>query len=130
MGWSWRRACACLGVVGVLGLGVLPPEHVHFVADHDHEPAELVHRHFEPHHTTSLQAHVESPEAATYLSGVFIVPAQEAPIAPGAFVVVAVTPEPITRNCTHWRGSGRDLRVHDPPWARCHPLRGPPFLLA
>ena len=131
MGSTWRRAWACLGVLGFLGLSVLPPEHVHFAAAHeDHEPAEVVHRHFEPHHATSPQPHVESPDDATYLANLFVVSAPHALGAPSAFVVVAAAPEPESQSFTRWHASGRDLRVHDPPWARSNALRGPPSQLA
>ena len=72
-----RRVSAGLGALGVIGLALLPPEHVHLAADHYDVRAEVVHRHFQPHHPVAPQIHVENlDEDATYLNSAFTIPAQ------------------------------------------------------
>src|SRR5215212_7958128 len=44
-----RLVCALAAIVGLAGLTILPPEHVHGHGDVDHHAA-TVHRHFAPHH--------------------------------------------------------------------------------
>jgi hypothetical protein len=131
-GWLLRRVSACLGALGVLGLAFLPPEHVHRAADHDdHHRAEVVHRHFAPHHAAAPQTHVENPDDdATYLSSVFTVPADASAVGPDNSCLVASQPEDAAPGFTQWHRQARDLRAHDPPWACATGLRGPPQLLA
>ena len=130
-GWLLRRVSACLGALGVLGLAFLPPEHVHLAADHDHLRAEVVHRHFAPHHAAAPQTHVENPDDdPTYLSSVFTVPGDASVAGPDYVGLVASQPEDTVPGFTQWHRRTRDLRAHDPPWACGHGLRGPPQLLA
>lgn len=127
-----RRASACLVTLGIIGLAVLPPEHVHLAADRDdHLRGEVVHRHFEPHHADFPQSHLENPDAdAAYLSGAFTLPGQPSVVAPDGSSLVLEAADPAVPGFTQWHGNARDLRAHDPPWARAHALRGPPFRLA
>ena len=123
-----RRVSAALCVLGVVGLALLPPEHVHHAADHDHD-AEVVHRHFEPHHAARPQVHVENPdEDATYLSSVFTLPDTDSLSRPALVFTAATLPAITAPVFTPWHFEKRDLRVHDPPWARALSLRGPPSL--
>ena len=125
------RVSAWLGTLGVLGLAVLPPEHVHLAADHDHLRAEVVHRHFDPHHAVAPQTHVENPDDdPTYLSSAFTIPVHASGVGPGDASILVVEPEDTAPAFTPWHATRRDLRAHDPPWGRAHSLRGPPQLLA
>jgi hypothetical protein len=126
------RAVAWLAVLGIVGMAVLPPEHVHLGADHDdHVRPEVVHRHFAPHHQISIETHVEPPEAdATYIHAAFTVPEQASLAAPDTPPFVVLPQAEVLVISTQWHQTGRDLRDHDPPWARPHALRGPPRLLA
>ena len=127
---SGFRAVACLAVLGVVALALLPPEHVHLGADHDdHVRPETVHRHFAPHHPIAIQTHVEPPDdEATYLDNAFAPLPQFAGPGPQQ-PSYAVLPEiPVTRRVTTWHPKSRDLRAHDPPWADAPSLRGPPSL--
>jgi hypothetical protein len=119
-------------VCGVLGLALLPPEHVHAAAGHDDDAhAEVVHRHFERHAASPPQTHAEDPdEDATYLASVFTIPADETLARPDGDATAADwLLRPVSR-LTSWHRQSRDLRVHDPPWGRAHTLRGPPSPLA
>ena len=125
-GFLLRRVSACLGALGVIGLVVLPPEHVHLAADHDHLRAEVVHRHFEPH-AVAPETHVENPDDDfTYLSSAFTVPVLASVVGPGDVWILVVKPEGTAPGFTQWHRRTHDLRVHDPPWACGHDLRGPP----
>jgi hypothetical protein len=42
--------------MSVLGLAALPTEHLHAAAIRDGHQAEIVHRHFEPHHAVAPHA--------------------------------------------------------------------------
>ena len=126
-----RRVSACLAAFGLVGLALLPPEHVHVAANHDHGRTEVVHRHFEPHHATAPQTHVENPDDdPTYLSSAFTVPTPVSVVGHGNAWVLAATSGVAAPGFTQWHRRTRDLRVHDPPWACVHSLRGPPQLLA
>ena len=62
-GWLLRRVSACLGASGVLGLALLPPEHVHLAADHDHICAPRSSTGTSSRITPSAcQTHVENPD--------------------------------------------------------------------
>jgi hypothetical protein len=124
-----RRVIASLAAAGIVGLVVLPPEHVHHGADHD--APEVVHRHFESHHeAATVEIHVEPPDAETYLSNAFTLPVPASMAAPDDVSSVVLPEFRVVPGFTQWHSRGRDLRVHDPPWARTHLLRGPPHLLA
>jgi hypothetical protein len=125
-----RRAAAFLTALALPCLAVLPPEHLH--ADDGEHEAE-VHRHFEPHHQVAehpvvpVEPSVEGHEAAAvYLTDLYLGPDTASVI--GSDVVPRVVdlfdiavPRLISR--AH---PARDLRAHDPPWARSRFLRGPP----
>jgi hypothetical protein len=124
------HAAACLGAFGILGLAILPPEHVH-LGDHDDHARAEVHRHYQPHQPTAIQTHVEPPDQdATYLSDAFIVPAPVSTDAPEESPSALIAPLDLQPRHAVWQPAGRDLRAHDPPWARAHALRGPPSQLA
>lgn len=122
-----RKLIACLSVLGVLGLAVLPSEHVHSRSDHGRR-SEVVHRHFEPHHPVGAGATVDHPddENAQYLSSAFTMAKPAPRLYPAdQFVVVAFStlqPPPV-----RWRSlPALFVSVHDPPWTTPHNLRGPP----
>jgi hypothetical protein len=118
-------------VLGVLGLALLPPEHVHVPGHDDHVSAEVVHRHFEPHRLTRPETHAENPDAdATYFANVFTLPADPVLAGPPAVWIAVAWPSPASPESTPWPRRACDLRVHDPPWARALALRGPPSLVA
>ena len=127
-----RRLLATVGVLGILGLALLPPEHVHLGEDHDdHVRPDVVHRHFTPHHQISIETHVEPTEDdATYIHDAFTVPAQASLAAPHTPPFVVLPQQEVVLGITQWQPTGCDLRVHDPPWACAQGLRGPPRLLA
>ena len=124
------RAVACLAVLGVLGLDVLPPEHVHLGVDlADHVRLEVLHRHYAPHHPTFNQTHVEPGEnEATYLSDAFTMPTPAAAQGPDEASFVLLADGCLPLGATQWHPVGRDLRAHAPPWAYGYALRGPPSL--
>ena len=99
---------------------------------HDHLRAEVVHRHFAPHHAAAPQTHVENPDDdSTYLSSAFHGSRRRIlASAPTHSCLVASQPEATAPGFTQWHRQARDLRAHDPPWACATGLRGPPQLLA
>jgi hypothetical protein len=117
-------------VLGVLGLDVLPPEHVHLRADlDDHVRLKVHHRHFAPHHPVSIQTHVEPGDnEATYLGDAFTMPTTAAAQGPDQVSSVLLADECLPLGSTQWHPAARDLRAHAPPGADGYALRGPPSL--
>lgn len=124
-----RRRTATLAVIGLLGLAVLPPEHVHVGAAHDGRHEAVIHRHFEAHH--------ESVDGAIRLDD-----GDDEPIWPDApFVVTSRTPAPSLTATPVLRGAGSialasagrwerhaagSSPIHDPPLISFAGFRGPP----
>lgn len=121
------RASAVLALLGLLGLAVLPPEHVHEQDDHGHH-TELVHRHFEAHHPASSSTHVDddADEDAHYLTAVFTEsdPSFHGGRIDGVVVVaVALTPSLLVSQVAL---DGPAALGHDPPWRSSLNPRAPP----
>jgi len=116
-----------LALLGLLGLALLPPEHVHD-QDHDGHHTELVHRHFEAHHPVPDQTHVDddADEDAHYLIAVFT---ESEPSFHGGRVDdvvaadVALTSPPLVSQVAL---DSPAALGHDPPWRYSLSPRAPP----
>ena len=116
-------------MLGLIGMPLLPPEHVHVTDDEGH-PAEFIPRHFEPHHPIETQRVFDhqDEEAALWLDTPFIgTAATHVPEAARALVqqLPILQPRPLPR----WTLTFDHISVHDPPWAASTALRAPPTLL-
>jgi hypothetical protein len=124
-----RRWFAIVALFSLVGLPLLPPEHVHVTEQEGHH-AEFVHRHFESHHpveTESIFDH-QDDAAALWLDTPFIAPdATHLPSAARVFVqeLALLQPRPLPR----WTLTFDHISVHDPPSASSTGLRAPPTLL-
>ena len=125
-----RRWITGLAVLGVLGLALLPPEHLHVARAADGLDSDLIHRHFEPHHPVGAESnigHFENDEAL-WLDSPFTGPTAALQVYP---VTQSLTEDlPVPQPQQTWR-SGlpfAHVSVHDPPSATSHGLRAPPFL--
>lgn len=121
-----RRVVAGLAVLGVLGLAVLPQEHVH--ASHDGEHPDVIHRHLAPHHLFEHDTTVDhsDDDDARYLSAAFIAPGTVSRVDQDPSFVIADLPA-VRPAQTRWRTlSFLNVRVHDPPWRTASGPRAPP----
>lgn len=133
-----RRPVALAAVFGLLGLPLLPPEHVHVTESESGEHSEIVHRHFESHHPGHVdddadhhdrdQAFDHQDGAALWIDAPFVA---RAPVSVPSFASVVVQelpvlqPQPFPR----WTLEFDHISVHDPPWVASTGLRAPPTSL-
>ena len=133
-----RRPVALAAVLGLLGLPLLPQEHVHVTESKGGEHSEIVHRHFESHHPGHVEHDADhhdadhhdqevdhQDEAALWIDAPFVA---RAPASAPLFTPVVVQelpvlhPQPIPR----WTLEFEHISVHDPPWVASTGLRAPP----
>ncbi len=119
---------ASVSILGVLGLAILPPEHLHARRTNDGHERDVVHRHFEAHHQAGAGAQVAHNDAAprwldspyvnagsvTRVDRVDAAVEHEMPTA-RAMLAGARLPRLVT------------FAVHDPPPGAAFGLRAPPF---
>ena len=127
-----RRSIAIAAVLGLLGLPLLPPEHVHITESENGQHSEIVHRHFESHHPAHIEHDADhhdqefdhQDEAALWIDASFVAP--PAFVLSFAPVVVrelpVLQPSPLPR----WTLEFEHISVHDPPWVASTGLRAPP----
>jgi hypothetical protein len=120
---------AFVAVLGLVGMPLLPPEHVHVSEEEGHH-AEFIHRHFESHHpidTRPVFDH-QDEDAALWLDTRFIgTGTTHLPSAVRALIqeLPILQPRPLPR----WTLTFDHISVHDPPWAASTGLRAPPTFL-
>jgi hypothetical protein len=56
-----KALCALAAILGLAGLSVLPPEHIHSRSDASAHHAALIHRHFASHHASGTHAESDLP---------------------------------------------------------------------
>jgi hypothetical protein len=124
-----RRCFALVAVLGLVGMPLLPPEHVHVTEEEGHH-AEFIHRHFESHHPIAADRVFDhqDEEAPVWLDTPFI--GTDTTHLPSAVRVLVqelplLQPRPLPR----WTLTFDHISVHDPPWAASTGLRAPPTLL-
>jgi hypothetical protein len=115
---------ACLAVLGVLGVALLPSEPVHSRTENG-QHSEFIHRHFEPHHPVGSNpgvGHGEDNEAR-WVDSRFITPTSGAHVYP----VSELLHEDLWVIQSAQTACGAVLCapefVHDPPWTTSHGLR-------
>jgi len=114
-------------ILGILGLAVLPPEHVHAGRTPDGHPRDVVHRHLDGHLQAGAGAHV-APDDGTprWLDSPYVGARSATRV---DCVDVAVEHEWPAAPPTHagaWSPRRATSAVHDPPpWGPIG-LRGPP----
>ena len=127
----YTRLVALVGAVGLLGMPLLPPEHVHVTESKEGGHAEFIHRHFESHRpiqTARPEFDHQDEEAALWLDTPFISPnATHLPSVDR--VVVQDLPALQPQSLPRWTLRFDHISVHDPPWAAPSGLRAPPTLL-
>jgi hypothetical protein len=140
---TFRRPVALAAVLGLLGLPLLPQEHVHVTESESGEQSEIVHRHFESHHPGHVEHDPDhrdadhpdadhhdrefdhQDEAALWIDAPFVA---RAPASAPLFTPVvvqelpALQPQPLPR----WALEFEHISVHDPPWVASTGLRAPP----
>jgi len=128
-----RRPFAIAAVFGLLGLPLLPPEHVHVTESESGEHSEIVHRHFESHHPAHVDHEIDrlhrefdhQDEAALWIDAPFVAPT--IPFVPSFTpVVVQELPELHPQPLSRWTLEFEHISVHDPPWVASTGLRAPP----
>ena len=129
------RALVSLTILGLLGLPMLPPEHVHISESDDHGHSEFIHRHFEAHHPIEV-AHAthampefdhQDEDAALWLDTLYLT-AFKAPLPSIDRVVVQELPLLQPRPLPRWTLEFEHLSLHDPPRVAPSGLRAPPTL--
>jgi hypothetical protein len=126
------RIAAMLGIAGVLGLALLPTEHMHRVEVQDGHHVEIIHRHFESHHPIGSHSridHDDDDHEIQWITTSFFHPNYAGQPSPdsehvdGRPQASAVEPS--------FQGTFQQLHVsiHGPPGSTSHGLRGPPTLL-
>jgi hypothetical protein len=124
-----RGVVAVLSAFGVLGLLVLPAEHVHAAGLGDRGHREVVHRHFEPHHSPPSGAaleHGDDHHDVRWLSVAVVNAHPIYEIHRTTQVAVHVTAEFQPPLMAAHFADDLCASAHDPPWVSQHPLRGPP----
>ena len=132
---TFRRSVALVAALGVLGMPLLPPEHVHISESDDHGHSEFIHRHFEPHHPVETPHHADDleidhqdEEAALWVDTPFVGPTS-VPLVSVDRVVVQELPVLEPRPLVRWTLTFDHISVHDPPWIASTGLRAPPTIL-
>lgn len=128
-----RHPIAVAAVLGLLGLPLLPQEHVHVTESESGEHSEIVHRHFESHHPGHVdhdadhhdQEFDHQDEAALWIDAPFVA---SAPVFIRSFarIVVQELPVPQPKPMPRWTMEFEHISVHDPPWVAATGLRAPP----
>ena len=115
----------------MLGLGLLPSEHVHVIQTQDGHHSDVIHRHFESHHPIETEASIShEDDDIQWLESSFTSPKPPTHAFPVHQLlnarVQAPPPEPTCE------GTIRAVRVsvHDPPWMSASGLRAPPLFPA
>jgi hypothetical protein len=126
------RIAVVLGIGGVLGLALLPAEHMHRVEVADGHHSEIIHRHFESHHPIGSHAridHDDDDREVQWLTTSFLHPNHAGQPSPDSALVDdrphASAVEPSLRRTFQ----PLHVSIHDPPCRVPSCLRGPPSLL-
>jgi hypothetical protein len=124
-----RRPVACLAVLGLVGLAVLPAEHIHAVQTDNGHRSDVVHRHVGAHHHTAPTdpaVDEDHHDEALWLGSSFVVPPSGSPVHPLShllYEVLWITDAPRIVRATL---STPPIAGHDPPWTRSLAPRAPP----
>jgi hypothetical protein len=125
-----RRLIAGLAVLGVLGLALLPPEHLHVTRTDDGRHSDVIHRHYEPHHPAAAEASVgHEDDEALWLDSPFTSPKLASKVYPVNQCLNEELPLSQAQQTSRRTLPFVHVSVHDPPSATSHGLRAPPFLL-
>ena len=123
---TFRRSLALAAILSLLGMPLLPPEHVH-VTESDHGHSEIIHRHFESHHHTAPAPEFDhQDEDPTLWVDTPFVAAAAIPIPTADRVFAQELPELQPRPLPRWTLEFDHISVHDPPWLAPTGLRAPP----
>jgi hypothetical protein len=114
-------------------LAALPVEHIHLrAADHHHDHAVLIHRHYEAHHPAGLAATIEQQDddhGVQWVASFFTSRETSVTGHPPGLVGMAVAGVSPPRVLAKLFVSSAES-AHDPPWAAPFTLRGPPSFFA
>jgi hypothetical protein len=127
-----RKIVAVFTAFGVTGLLFLPAEHIHARDAQDGHDAEVIHRHFDAHPSSTQGVafeHGDDDDHIQWLSVPFANPHRiphEYRAAPLVHSLLFSASQPPLNVC----GSAENVfaSAHDPPWQTRTGLRGPPSL--
>jgi hypothetical protein len=129
-----RRLVASVAVFGILGLALLPSEHIHSSRVETGRHADVVHRHFPSHHaahpaTVGLRSDDHDDDVAQWLTQSFVSPRIGSMVHPDmqwmADTLALLQSQEVSGRIV----PSTYVSVHDPPWAAASGLRAPPSLL-
>ena len=124
----FRQLVALLASLGVLGLVVLPAEHVHLSHGPGHHDSDIIHRHFEPHHDSRSDfSFSEDEQHIQWTDSSFASPSQALQTTCQQPLLYQVAPDAEQRPTCERAVRIDDLAVHEPPALTRVDLRGPPF---
>ena len=113
----------------MLGLGLLPSEHVHVIQTQDGHHSDVIHRHFESHHPIETEASIShEDDDIQWLESSFTgpkPPSQAYPV--NQLLNERLQVRPSEPTC-EWTIRAVRVSVHDPPWMSASGLRAPPLL--
>jgi hypothetical protein len=116
------------GACAVLAVGMLPAEHVHASLMGDGHTEEVVHRHFEPHHSAHAPITIDHPDdEVQWLTTSFTLTRSTTHVQRCAAVADFHLPTPPAALTSRAIGQVLFVSVHDPPWATPSGLRAPPI---
>ena len=128
VGSRLRGPVSVFAVFAVLGLGVLPGDHIHGARPDHGRNHPLLHSHVEPHHLVDgpTAIHADDDDANVVWVGTVFTP--HAPVKVGPPDAVAPAPSPVvvpapTASPVYRRG---DVLVHGPPGRAVDSPRAPP----
>jgi len=128
----FRRAITTVAALGVLTLAALPAEHLHAAEAADRHHEDVVHRHWDAHHSAGTEGPVahDAGHGTLWIDSPFTHPEVVSHINPDA------QGAPSELLVSRPQDAGRPtlpfvrLSVHDPPGIASNGLRGPPLLVA
>ena len=124
-----RRVTAAMAVLGLLGLAMLPVEHVHAEAAQDGHHGPVIHRHFATHHQAVDDAlrFEEGDDEPIWLDTTFVVASVRLAPGPTPTGVVPGTQPLRSDTAGPWeRSVVAAAPIHDPPLITSVGFRGPP----
>jgi hypothetical protein len=131
LGCVLPRIVAVLGVAGVLGLAVLPTEHMHRGLVHDGHHWDTIHRHFESHHPIGTRTAVDYADDdgnIQWITVSYTRPESGTRADPDSHLLDDRLPLPTSQLILQRTLQPLQTSVHDPPWFSSCGLRAPPAL--
>lgn len=124
-----RKLVAVVGVCGLVGLALLPPEHVHLTEAPDGHHSDVVHRHYAPHHPIESHSNLDGQDHDIHWLDLAFTSPRSTPQQPLLNLVLSKCLQVLGPELTCDRAARvDDVSVHDPPPLGSFGLRAPPAL--